>query len=396
MSKLLFSFLLMLSMPASFAQKNNFGIINYTAPSGYDFINNESVLTYSKEDKSTGGFCNIFIYKMMPGRGAVKKDFDFAWTNLVQKPFKVTGTVNMQPATILKGWNLLMGTALYTSDGASTMAILSTFSRENSMQNICILSNSDAYNTDIENFIVSVDLSAENTTAAATQKIVPHPRYELWMSSQTNISTLQLEYRYIVLAGDGSCLYYLPEPGLYNLAKDDSKVRDSWGTITDKGDRLLLNHTRFGKMELYKKSPTALAPYANSKPFNYYKKCIPVDGLRLEGAYSPMSEYYTKKTDIIIRNIDPNKRPIIFFKKDGTYTNEGIEFSNITRGDDFAIGKGTYEIKDYSLILTTQSGRKLQVAFAGLLDANPKSNPGGYIINQNLFYKLDASFQPHR
>ncbi len=59
--------------------------------------------------------------------------------------------------------------------------------------------------------------------------------------------------------------------------------------------------------------------------------------------------------------IDGYKRPILFFKKDGTFINEGIEFSNLTYGDPYAIGKGTYEIINYSLLMHTESGKLLQV-----------------------------------
>src|SRR6218665_3326783 len=156
-------------MITAFAQKNNFDIISYTAPAGYELINNVNVLTYLKEDKSTGAFCNIFIYKMMPGHGGVQQDFDFAWTNLVQAPFKVTGNASMQPAAVLKGWGLLLGTVMYKDNGVNTMALLSTFSRENNMQNVCILSNSDAYKTDIENFIASVDVSKDIAAQTTTQ-----------------------------------------------------------------------------------------------------------------------------------------------------------------------------------------------------------------------------------
>jgi hypothetical protein len=138
-----------------------------------------------------------------------------------------------------------------------------------------------------------------------------------------------------------------------------------------------------------------MSKYPNSSSA-IYKKVKQVDGLRFEGAYSPELSYYNGKTTILSQQIDPNKRPIIFFRKDGTYTNEGIEFSNHTFGDPFAIGKGTYKIVNYSLLLTTQSGRTLQVAFSPILDANPASaDNAGLMINNNLFFRLNKTFQPH-
>lgn len=202
-------------------------------------------------------------------------------------------------------------------------------------------------------------------------------------------------FKTVVISPDGKCLYYLPEKGLNGITPANSNESGSWGTVTDKGKMLQLRNERYGNIELYKISATAMSRYADLKS-SIYKKVKQVDGLRFEGAYSPELSYYNGKTDVISRQTDPNKRPIIFFKKDGTYINEGIEFSNLTFGDPYALGKGTYEVVNYSLILTTQSGRKLQVAFTPVLDANPAaSNNSGLIINNNLFYRLGKDFTPH-
>ncbi|MFT3827421.1 MAG: hypothetical protein QM731_26095 [Chitinophagaceae bacterium] len=428
---------LFLKMAAS-AQENNFGIINYTVPTGYQLIKNDNVLTYYTENKSTGAYCNFFIYSLAPGQGSVETDFDYAWTNQVQKPFKVTGTATRLPVAIIKGWQFLLGNTRYTDNGVATLAMLITFSGENKMQSVCILSNSDKYKTDIENFIASIDVSrsiaapasAPNTNSgpttsvgksnasATSQKNIntnpgttrnnssnnkPIPgagntkniNYEVWECHCTNVSTLKLELKTVVLSPDGRCLYHMPEKGLNGVTPDNSNDNGSWGRVTDKGSSLQLRNEQYGNMELYKVSSTSMSRYPNSKT-TIYKKVKQVDGLRFEGAYSPELSYYNGKTDIVSRQIDPNKRPIIFFKKDGTYINEGIGFSNLTFNDDYALGKGTYEIINYSLILTTGSGRKLQIAFTPVLDANPAANDnGGLMINNILFYRLNKTFTPH-
>jgi hypothetical protein len=402
MSKLFFSFLFLISTPGLFAQKCSFGIINYTAPAGYDLIKNDNVLTYYNEDKSTGAYCNLFIYKLIPGHNSAQNDFDFAWSNQVQTPFKVTGIANKQPVATLKGWQFLIGSTKYSDNGISTLAMLMTFSGEKNMQSICILSNSDKYKKDIESFIASVDVIKEIATGNKSESSNPNKtnaatRYEVWECNCPNLASgtqVTTKLNTVILSPDGKWLYHMPEKGL-NGVTPDSNQDGSWGTVTDKGNMLSLVNDRYGKMELYKITPTSMRRYPNSTS-STYKKVKPVDGLRFEGAYSPELSYYNGKTDIISRQVDPDKRPIIFFKKDGTYINEGIEFSNITFGDGYAIGKGTYEIINYSLILTTQSGRKLQVAFTPILDANPTSvDNSGFIINNNLFYKLRKDFVPH-
>ena len=410
MSKLFFSFLLLLSMPMLFAQKSSFGILTFSIPAGYELLKNDNVLTYYKENKSTGAYCNIFIYKIMPGHGGIQNDFDFAWSNQVQNPFKVTGTASKQPEAILKGWRFITGSTKYNDNGVATLAMLGTFSGENNMQSICILSNSDKFKPDIESVIASVDVTREiittggkpaagnfnktNPSASSSGNI----KYEVWECNCPNLATgtlITTKLNTVVMTPDGKYITHMPAQGLNGVTPQNSNETGSWGNVTYKGNMLSLVNDKYGKMELYKIDATTRSRYPNSKS-SIYKKVKPVDGLRFEGTYSPELSYYNGKTDIISRQIDPGKRPIIFFKKDGTYINEGIDFSNITFGDGYAIGRGTYEIINYSLILTTQSGRKLQVAFTPVLDANPASTDnGGFIINNNLFYRLNKSFVPH-
>ncbi|PUZ25862.1 hypothetical protein DCC81_16555 [Chitinophaga parva] len=386
-------------------------------PSGYQLVKNDNLLTYFKQDSKTGAYCKFIIYKTLPDQGGSQANFDFFWKKMVQPAFNVPDAANLQPQAKLKGWDLLLGTKMYNNNGVSTMLLVSNFSGENIMQNIVVQSNADIYKPDIESFIASVDVAREIKTDDKSQKEIKDPdkentvstktdasapsgniKYEVWECNCPSLETGTLattKLNTVVLSPNGKSLYYMPEKGLNGVTPENSNQHDSWGNVTDKGNMLSLVNDKYGKMELYKINATSMSRYLNSKS-SVYKKIKPVDGLRFDGAYSPELSYYNGKTDVISKQIDPNKRPIIFFKKDGTYINEGIAFSNITYGDDYAIGKGTYEIINFSLILSTQSGRKLQVSFTPVLDANPTAvdNPG-FIINNNIFYRLNRSFTPH-
>ena len=408
MKKIYFTFVMALAfIVIAHAQKGNFGNVNYTIPPGYELIKNDNVLSYYKMDAASGAYCRLMIYAVLPGQGTPLQNFDFFWNNMLKKSMNVTGTPTMQPAATLKGWQLSMGTSLYKDNGANTMAILSTFSGENKMQNVCILTNAESYQSDIESFIASVDVkkdisgtstSQNSSTNNAAVQNASKSSYNLWMAYKLSLggNLADMSFQYVVLSSDNRCLLYFPEKGLNNLEQDFPASSSSWGKVTDQGSKLVLNNDKYGKMELYKKAATAMSRYADSKPGSYYKKCKPVNGIRIEGAYSPDVSLYKNQSTIVDKIMDnPNKRPIIFFKKDGTYINEGLSFSNLTFGDDFAIGNGTYELKDFSLILTTSSGQKLQMNFAGILDANPSAGADGYIINNKLFYKLNKSYQAH-
>ncbi|MFN8252698.1 MAG: hypothetical protein U0V75_12550 [Ferruginibacter sp.] len=400
--QILLSCLLTAAVTVSRAQEGSFGIISYKIPGGYETVKKDDVLTYYKQDKSTGAFCMFFIYDLVNGKENTKNDFDFAWTNIVKKNLSATAEPVMQPETELKGWKFLTGKVNVTLKGIANLAILFTFSGENKTQSVYILSNNDNYKNDIEDFIASADVVREikTTTKPAAPNVTGSSKnlaYEVWECNCPNLATgtqVTTKLNTVVISPEGKYLTYMPEKGLNGVTPENSNETGSWGTVTDRGNMLSLVNDRYGKMELYKLDAKTRSRYPNLKS-SLYKKVQPVNGLQFEGAYSPELSYYNGKPDIISKQIDPGKRPIIFFKKDGTYINEGIEFSNLTYGDSYAIGKGTYEIVNYSLVLTTQSGRKLQVAFTPVLDANPAAadNPG-FIINNNLFYRLNKTFVP--
>ncbi|MFT3981663.1 MAG: hypothetical protein QM687_14405 [Ferruginibacter sp.] len=170
MYRSLLSFILSTSVMFCTAQKNDFGIVSYTVPEGYQLIKNDNLLTYHKQDGKTGAYCKLVIYKTLPDRGSAQQNFDFFWNNLVKPSYNITETADMQPPATLKGWNLLMGTKMYNDNGVQTMLVASNFSGDNIMQNIIIQSNADIYQADIESFIASVDVTKDITQSKNAKK----------------------------------------------------------------------------------------------------------------------------------------------------------------------------------------------------------------------------------
>jgi len=402
MKKLLFLILISISLSA-YAQQETFDIVNFIAPKGWQRNEKTGTLAFSKESGKEG-FCIITLYKSIDATDNAQANFDMSWEALIQKSLGNEKAV-MQPGSTDNGWETKIGSSLFEKEGIKGAVILISSSKDRKLVNIVSTTNTHAFQKEMETFLDGIVLKGEPTTAqrsssnnaVQTKNLTTGPKYDLWMAHKLKVggSLAEYSFQYVVLSSDNRCLFYFPEKGLNNVEQDFPASSDSWGKVSDKGDKLILVN-KYGTMELYKRTATAMGRYADSKPGDYYKKCKPVNGLRIEGAYSPDVSLFKNKATLLDKIMyNPNKRPIIFLKKDGTYINEGITFSNITRGDDFAIGKGTYELKDFSIILTTQSGRKLQTSFAGIQDANLTTSSDGYIINGNLFYKLDNSYQSH-
>lgn len=402
MHKLFFSSLFLLSISTSFAQKNNFSIVSYTSPAGYELIKNNQVHTYYKEDKSTGAYCNFFIYALMTGKGGIKDDFDFAWDNLVQKPFKFTSKASLQPVATLKGWQLLMGSAKYTENGITTLAMLFTFSDKKTMQSICILSNADKYKTDIENFIASVDLISEagdananipsvtspGSVAAPTQKQIittpsnnKGPKPEVWMKSRFEYDMMkkrsETKYEWIAIYPDEKFYPYMPSEGYAGFYNKNNE----WGSAKWNGNRLniVAQNTSY---YFDRKTNVTMQSKFDSKP-NYYK-CRQVDGLRIEGAYTTYPN--------LIPSSKNESQYLIWFYKDGSFDDRGIavvDLKNPYAFADDAPGKGKYNIEVFSIFLRYDDGRIKQLGFSGFLDKDPAAVTDAYFIGRHLYYRKD-------
>jgi len=407
MNKLYFSFVLLLSISVSFAQKGSFGMVNYTIPTGYTLIHNDNVLTYYKENKSTGAYCNFFIYKLMPGKSNAKQNFDWAWENLLEKPFKFSSTATIQPETIAKGWRLIVGTANFSDNGISTSAIQLCISNESSMQAVCILSNSESYEKEIATFVTSLDVegSANGTTTTTPPVIAPgnanapspiqqqtivsasndkSPKPEVWMKSRFEYDMMkkrsETKYEWLAVYPDGKFNPYMPTEGYAGFYNNNK----NWGSAKWNGGRL---NVVDGSNNYYydKKSATTMQSKFDSKP-NYYKS-KPVDGLRIEGAYTPYASLLPS---------DKNElQYLIWFYKDGSFDDRGIFLTDLKNPNAFpndVPGKGKYTIDNYSIFLRYNDGHIKQLGFVGFLDKDPATVTDAYFIGRHLYYRKDKGY----
>lgn len=143
------------------AQKQEYGAISYKIPEGYKATKSNDVLTYAKQNKSNGSYCLFMVYPLTNATGTTQQCFDYYWKKIIQETNNITAEAAMQPEAELKGWHFLLGNATYPNNGITTLALQITFNGYNKMQNVIIISNSDSYKKDIEDFIANADLTKE-------------------------------------------------------------------------------------------------------------------------------------------------------------------------------------------------------------------------------------------
>ncbi len=137
----------------------SFDIATFRVPKGWAKNVTDGAFLISTEDKSTGAFCLITIYKSVPGTSDPKKNFDLAWASLVKEAVNPPAAPQMQQSKNSDGdWKAEMGSAAFEKDGTRGVAVLVTISGFGKMLNTLILTNSDAYESAIATFLESADL----------------------------------------------------------------------------------------------------------------------------------------------------------------------------------------------------------------------------------------------
>jgi hypothetical protein len=189
----------------------------------------------------------------------------------------------------------------------------------------------------------------------------------VWISyANINGGLGNLSWNWRVFFSDKKSLSNLPNGGFANLkyktyfdnSKNDAdffnvgiyNFANGKGTNTKSGS----NYT--DKLELIK--PTQLKIDGT-----VYMKCTSINGQKLNGTFTT----YANPQDPDLLSQPKGNRSVISFTTDGKFIDEGVYqtlLQDYGKGEAYnAPGKGTYELKDYSIILKFYDGRVKQEAF---------------------------------
>lgn len=180
-----------------------------------------------------------------------------------------------------------------------------------------------------------------------------------------------LDPSWITIFDNGEAYEDLPTGGFLHFDKDASKNDENqaknWGTYIIKGNECIIS--RPGVI-----NPTRLF---------FIKECeieldsgvsalrVPnVDGFRLEGSWTTVRG--DQNMDFI-NSYEDGERPLITFKKDGTFIDYGQFIDDIMWSSPRNAGQGTYEIKNYTLVLDYDNQPTAELSFS--LHGTNKSDP---------------------
>ena len=216
----------------------------------------------------------------------------------------------------------------------------------------------------------STPTPAKAVTPAPTKAGTPaNSLAGVWMGLYTPYGQYTAQERYLVIYEDGTFFHELPLLGLEGFdpkaSKNDEKEKAYWGTYTFNGTSGTWKYNSAGSIQMSLKLNKEGNLEIGSET---YYRCSSVDGLRLDGAWIP----YDSIEGLMAWEGDEETKSILRFKPDGKFEDEGLFMQRLSfiqnayNSDErvFMHGKGTYEIKNYTLILKYSDGREVKAAFS--------------------------------
>ena len=145
-----------LNLGAAYAQASEtFDISTFQPPKNWTKKASQSSIQISTEDKATGAYCLITLFKSLPEIGNSRENFDITWQTVVKGMVNVSTAPEMQPSNNPEDWKVEMGSAPFEKDGLKGVAVLVTASGYGKMVNAMILTNTQAYEPEITAFLES-------------------------------------------------------------------------------------------------------------------------------------------------------------------------------------------------------------------------------------------------
>ncbi|CAN5393642.1 hypothetical protein BH10ACI3_BH10ACI3_17540 [soil metagenome] len=90
---------------------DTFDIATFQTPKGWQKQAGESSRQISTEDKATGAYCLITLFRSLPGAGNSKENFDSAWQKVVKGIVNISAAPQMASPANDNGWEVQSGVA---------------------------------------------------------------------------------------------------------------------------------------------------------------------------------------------------------------------------------------------------------------------------------------------
>ena len=313
------SLLLMISN-VGFAQKQNFDVISYAMPKGWEQQENEGGLQLSINDKKSGAYAIAVITRATASKVSANENFNNEWIKLVKGTVQVNNEPTMSAPTNENGWEIISGGANYTDGGNTGMVTLLTATGGTQMLSVVLMTNTKQYQNHMLAFLNSLELTKapSNVVVNANTSTINHANSSsivgLWCDNLLETSGYANGFPQYT-AGYFRREYLFKEDGTYIFrtknwsvwTKDILFVYES-GTYVVQGNQVTVVPDQ-GRGEWWSKKDNKTTLWGNRLRGSDFK---------LEKiSYTFEIKYYSGSKDYVL-SLNPNKTT----QRDGTYSNQ--------------------------------------------------------------------------
>ena len=199
----------------------------------------------------------------------------------------------------------------------------------------------------------------------------------VWMSFKDGSGFNNVKW--IVFDGEGYIIDDLPRMGLYEITESDLSGY-TLGTYSVSG-RTVQAGTAYSSYTFNWEDVNILT--REGYAYKFYR-CIVRDNLRLNGSWTTYSNASDPYLD------QPGARPVLTLGSDGTFTDRGLWVTNFTdpyANAEASPGDGTYQILNYTLILSYSDGRVIKRSLTGTVNQDPSGSADLLYIGNNPVHK---------
>ncbi|MDB5301555.1 MAG: hypothetical protein JWO87_3218 [Phycisphaerales bacterium] len=382
--------------PAKVASKDagTFGQMRYKVPSGWSEKRSDREVVLSPNDAPRGESLEIVIMPAKEFTGTLSDALKVAWDEAAeQSHFTTTRSANgvynaQEKRTCFKGWEYdradgIMHNAADEHDYVVNLTVIKindrlerilVRSRRNTLNlRLYSLYEASAYRRAVSEFIFGVQFSDWKDTKVEPGTVKGDGVIGVWAGITMFAGKLHTAYAIFFSNGQVFFASRFPLRGCHELNTwiDAEEVPRYWGTYEFK-DGIGSLKMIFGEIPVVANGNDLV--FTTNKTDHKFIRVPAVDGAKIDGNYA-FAEWN-------------GKIPSIRFTRDGRFEDGGaLELLNLESSYPFLPtsppGGGKYAIKDYTLLLEYDDGRKHRIAFPGggrydKKNASPDSLPIGY------------------
>lgn len=392
MKKLLIITIIAFNAISAFAQTQTFDIMTFTPPKGWQTVPDKEAKVFAKIDKATSSMGIMSLYPSIDSTGNAEKDFKIAWDIFVKKPYGASDKPETETSRT-KGFAMISGGETIKFEGIQSLAILTVLSGNGRLIILLTISNEKTYLYESTKIIEGMSFDLTKATIKPVQSnttLGDGEKFDLWMTTSwgaykplsREYSLTEAKVEWFIVYPNGDYYPHLPDEGFLNFSRanlmSNPEKAKSWGKLTFTGNKGRFKSI-YDEIEVVKLSPTQMEKTGSIFKIN---KVLPVDNLRISGAFSlgsPNPNY--AKTGC---------QSVIHFTKDGRFDDRGIFISCSNIGGAYPQdepGVGTYQLKNFTIILQYNDGRVKTRAFSGGPGVSITTQGEMVYIGGNAYFK---------